>query len=155
MRGATEDGAMILADWEEKTQGLQYADILKVDDVEAEILTGASDIRKAAEMLASYGPKEIVITYKAGVIVYAEGNIYEAPFTSRNFKGRTGRGDTTMGAYLSRRLSHPPKDACQFAAALASLKMEEHGPFRKGLQDVEMLLSKTVTTQPQRHRDTE
>jgi sugar/nucleoside kinase (ribokinase family) len=141
-RIAAKNGTAIMADWEEKAEGLQYVNIVKIDDVEAEILTGTSDLREAAEVLISYGPKEIVITHKTGILVYAEGNIYEAPFTSRSFKGRTGRGDTTMGAYLSRRLTHSPQEACQFAAALVSLKMEEHGPFSKGLQDVEMLLKK-------------
>jgi sugar/nucleoside kinase (ribokinase family) len=89
------------------------------------------------EALALYGPQEIVATYKEGIVVYADGNIYETPFTSRNFKGRTGRGDTTIGAYLSRRLNHSPEESCQFAAALVSLKMEEHGPFRRSLQEVE------------------
>jgi sugar/nucleoside kinase (ribokinase family) len=142
IRGVAENGAAIMSDWEEKAEGLQYVDILKVDDVEAEILTGKPDIRKAAKKLTSYGPKEVVVTYKDGVVVYVDGEIYEAAFTSKNFKGRTGRGDTTMGAYLSRRLTHSPQEACQFAAALVSLKMEEHGPFCKGLQDVEMLLEK-------------
>lgn len=140
MRGTTENGTMLLTDWEEKTVGLAWVDILKVDDVEAEILTGESDVRKAVELLATYGPQEVVMTYKDGIIVYADGDVYEAPFTSRSFKGRTGRGDTTMGAYLSRRLSHSPQEACQFAAALVSLKMEDHGPFRKTLQDVEQRL---------------
>jgi sugar/nucleoside kinase (ribokinase family) len=143
MRGATNDGSMLLTDWEEKEEGLQLVDIVKVDDVEAEILTGTSDLRKAAERLAFYGPEEIVITYKNGVIVWAEGTVYEAPFTSKSFKGRTGRGDTTIGAYLSRRLTHPPREACRFAAALASLKMEEHGPFHKTLQDVEELMGES------------
>ncbi len=140
MRDKTEDGAMRLTDWEEKAAGLALVDILKVDDVEAEILTGESDLRKAVESLAAYGPREIVVTYKDGMIVYTDGIVYEAPFTSRNFKGRTGRGDTTMGAYLARRLSHSPEEACQFAGALVSLKMEEHGPFRKTLQDVNQRL---------------
>ncbi len=148
IRGVAEDGAAILSDWEEKAEGLQYVDILKVDDVEAKILTGKPDIRKAAEKLALYGPREVVVTYKNGVVVYTDGEVYEAAFISRNFKGRTGRGDTTMGAYLSRRLSHSPKEACRFAAALASLKMEEHGPFRKGLHDVEMLLRMSALQSP-------
>ena len=140
MRGATEYGDMLLSDWEEKVEGLQSIDILKVDDVEAEILTGTNQILDAAEKLASYGPKEIVITHKDGVMVYVDGNCYKSPFTSRNFKGRTGRGDTTMGAYLAYRLSHSPEESCRFASALTSLKMEEHGPFHRTLQDVEHVL---------------
>ena len=142
MRGAAEGGAMLLTDWEEKAEGLRGVDIVKVDDVEAEILTGTSDLYTAMEMLASYGPKEIVLTYKHGVMAWAEGFVYESPFTSKRFRGRTGRGDTTIGAYLSRRLTHSPRDACRFAAALASLKMEQHGPFCHARQDVENLLRK-------------
>ena len=137
MRGAANDGSMLMTDWEEKIEGLRLVDIAKADDVEAEILTGISDLRKAAERLAAYGPKEIVISYKKGIVVWAEGNVYEAPLTSKNFKGRTGRGDTAIGAYLSRRLTHSPHEACRFAAALTSLKMEEHGPFHGTLQDAE------------------
>ena len=90
-----------------------------------------------AETLAADGQQEIVMTYKHGVVVWAEGEVYEAPFTSNSVQGCTGRGDTTMGAYLSRRLTHSPGEACRFAAALVSLKMEEHGPFHKTVQDVE------------------
>ena len=140
MRGATPDGAMFMTDWEEKDAGLRYVDIVKVDDVEAEILTGFPELKKAGECLASYGPKEIVITHKHGVAVWAESHLHEAHFTAKSFKGRTGRGDTTIAAYLFRRQTHSPGDACRFAAALTSLKMEEHGPFRKTLQDVEHLL---------------
>ena len=145
MRGARLDGSMFMADWEEKAEGLQDVDIVKVDDVEAEILTGFSELKKAGECLASYGPKEIVITHKHGVAVWAENHLHEAPFTSKSFKGRTGRGDTTIGAYLFRRQTHSPRDACRFAAALTSLKMEEHGPFRKTLQDVEDVLHENST----------
>jgi sugar/nucleoside kinase (ribokinase family) len=59
------------------------------------------------------------------------------PFTNRNQSGRTGRGDTTISAYLARRKTHPPTEALRFAAALASIKMETPGPFAGTLADVE------------------
>jgi len=57
-------------------------------------------------------------------------------FTNRNQSGRTGRGDTTISAYLARRKTHPPTEALRFAAALASIKMETPGPFAGTLADV-------------------
>jgi len=50
--------------------------------------------------------------------------------------GRTGRGDTTFGAYLGHRVAHSPAESLKFAAALVSLKMEGTGPFSGTLDDV-------------------
>ena len=46
----------------------------------------------AAKILESYGPKEIIITHKDGVLVYADGQIYEEPFKLKKIIGRSGRG---------------------------------------------------------------
>ena len=52
---------------------LAYLDILKTDAVEAEYLTGKTDIYEAAKAFAEMGPAEIVLTHKEGVLVYADG----------------------------------------------------------------------------------
>ena len=36
-------------------------------------LTGETDIYKAAAIYAAMGPKEIVLTHKDGVLIYADG----------------------------------------------------------------------------------
>lgn len=49
------DGRLAYEDWPEKETVLPYIDIFKTDAVEAEMLTGQSDIHAAARMLAGWG----------------------------------------------------------------------------------------------------
>jgi len=118
--------------WEEKNEILPLVDILKLDRVEAEILTGEKDPKKALRILAFSGVKEIVLTHRKGAMVYAQGEIYPAFFTGEiKIKGRNGRGDTIAGDYDGQRiLGKSPEDACRHAAALCSLKMKSKGPFK-------------------------
>ncbi|MBC7231922.1 MAG: carbohydrate kinase [Chloroflexi bacterium] len=125
-----EGDELVFRDWQEKEEGLSYVRFLKVDDAEAQVLTGKTDLPAAAKELARYGPCEIVLTHAKGVLVYADGAVHEVPFTPRELKGRTGRGDTCFAAYLARRLTSSPAEACRFAARVTSLKMEAPGPFR-------------------------
>ncbi len=127
-------------DWPDKEEGLRYITYLKVDSAEAEALTRLKDMRAAAAQLADWGPREIVLTHRDGLIVYADGEYYEAAFRPRVIRGRTGRGDTTFATYLGKRLSTTAAEACRYAAAVVSLKLEEPGPFRRPLCEVEALL---------------
>ncbi|MDH7487608.1 MAG: PfkB family carbohydrate kinase [Anaerolineae bacterium] len=132
---------LVFEDWPEKEEGLACVDVLKLDSAEAEVLTGQADMHRAVEELAALGPQEIVLTHAGGVLVYAGDRAYEAPFRPRQIAGRTGRGDTCFAAYLGRRLSAPPQEACRFAAAVTSLKMEKPGPFKGSRQEVEQYLA--------------
>jgi len=131
---------LVHANWPEQAQVLEFVDVLKTDGVEAEILTGETDIKEAAKILAAFGPQEVVVTHRGGVLVYAEGRFYQAPFFPREVKGRTGRGDTCTAAYLGKRLIAPPAEATVWAAALTSLKMEQGGPLRREISEVEALI---------------
>jgi sugar/nucleoside kinase (ribokinase family) len=126
--------------WEEMPVTLGQVDILKSDAVEAEFLTGERDIRKAAQFYASLGPREIVLTHKDGVLIYADGEFIDAGFYPARMDGRSGRGDTCIGTYAAMRLSRPPRDAGIWAAAVTSLKMEDLGPFNRSVSDVEALI---------------
>jgi sugar/nucleoside kinase (ribokinase family) len=108
--------------------------------VEAEFLTGESDFHKAAEKFATMGPREIVLTHKDGLLVYADGNFHAMKFYPARLEGRSGRGDTCLGAYVARRLSLEPHQAAIWAAAVTSLKMEKAGPFDSSLRDVEAFI---------------
>ena len=132
-----EGDELVFRDWPQKQEGLALVDMLKVDTAEAEVLTGQTDVRQAVRELAAYGPKEIVLTHPQGVLVYAGGECYQALFTPREVRGRTGRGDTCFAAYLGRRLTAGPEEAFRFAAAITSLKLEQPGPFRGSIEDVE------------------
>ncbi len=138
-----EDGHLVFRQWPDMAEGLAHVTYLKVDRAEAELLTGQTDLRVAARQLAAYGPpeNEVVVTQSSGVTVYAGGQIYEAPFTSRSLDGRTGRGDTCFATYVGRRLSASPEEATHFAAAVTTLKQEQSGPWRGTLADVAAVLA--------------
>ena len=125
------------SDWPEKEEILSLVDVFKADVVEAEILTGTRDLHEAARTLARFGVPEFVLTHGSGVVVYAEGSFFEAPFKPKTMVGRSGRGDTCLASYLSARISMPPRQATLWAAALTSLKMEVLGPFSGTCEDVE------------------
>lgn len=126
--------------WPEMQETLAYIDILKSDAVEAEFLTGETDIYQAALKYASMGPKEIVLTHKDGVLFYADGQFHEAGFYASQLEGRSGRGDTCIGAYVAMRITKKPVEAGNWAAAVTSLKMEKLGPFDRPMAEVEALL---------------
>ncbi|MBC8402556.1 MAG: hypothetical protein H8E14_13795 [Candidatus Marinimicrobia bacterium] len=130
------------AEWPDKRNVLALIDILKADIVEAESLTGEGDLHRAAEILAGWGPKEIVLTHRNGIVVYADGKYHEATFYPEPLIGRSGRGDTCIASYAAKRLSAPPAEAIIWSAALTSLKMEAEGPIKKTKADVEVLIKR-------------
>ena len=135
------NGELVFRQWPDIAEGLSHVTYLKVDRAEAELLTGQTDLQVAARQLAEYGPREVIVTQSSGVIVFAEGGIYQAPFTPRSLDGRTGRGDTCFATYLGKRLSVSPQEACRYAAAVTTLKQEQPGPWKGSLSDVEAILT--------------
>jgi sugar/nucleoside kinase (ribokinase family) len=111
-------------------------DKLKLDVVEARILTGTEDLEKAGIIVESWGCPEILITRSQGVLARVNGKTHYEKFSNRSVAGRTGRGDTAFAAYLSWRLDHGVAESLKFAAALVSIKMETPGPFKGTLEDV-------------------
>ncbi len=133
--------ALIFRPWQHIAEGLARVTCLKVDRAEAEALTGESDLARAAQRLSAYGPREIVLTENAGVTVYVEGKIYTAPFTPRALVGRTGRGDTCFASYLAKRLDASPAEACRWAGAVTTLKLEAPGPWRGAIADAQAIVT--------------
>jgi sugar/nucleoside kinase (ribokinase family) len=131
---------LVFKPWAGMQEGLAQVTYLKVDRAEAELLTGQADLAMAAQRLAGYGPREVVLTQSSGVTVWAEGRLFQAPFTPRSLRGRTGRGDTCFATYLGRRLTASPDEATRMAALVTSQKMEEPGPWHGNLATVEAML---------------
>ena len=123
-------------DVKDKKEIVSKMDMVKLDVVEARVLTGTEDLEKAAGIIQSWGCSEVVITRSDGVLAGANGECYFEKFSNNSVIGRTGRGDTTFAAYQSRRLEHDVPTSLKFAAALVSIKMETYGPFRGTLEDV-------------------
>ena len=134
-----ENGVLTTDGWSNRAEVLQYATILKTDAVEAKALTGLDDRYEAARKLAEYGPREVLLTHNASVMVYHDGVFDEAPLVPKELRGRSGRGDTCTASYVARRLSAPPSEAVVWSAAVASLKLENEGPFRREMSEVETL----------------
>ena len=124
------------SDVAEKKEIAAMMDKLKLDVVEARILTGEDDLEKAAIVIESWGCPEILITQSEGVLARVHGKTYYEKFSNSNVSGRTGRGDTTFAAYLSHRLNHGVEESLKFAAAVVSIKMETPGPFSGTLEQV-------------------
>jgi len=126
--------------WDEMQATLAQVDVVKSDAVEAEFLTGETNIFKAAKFYADMGPKEIVLTHKDGLLIFADGKFHEMNFYPARLDGRSGRGDTCVGTYVAKRLSLAPRESGIWAAAVTSLKMENLGPFDRSLSDVESFI---------------
>lgn len=119
-----------------KREIVRMMEKVKLDVVEAEMLTGTRDLEQAALTFERWGCPEVVLTQSDGVLARANGQTHYEKFTNRSVVGRTGRGDTTFGGYLAWRLEHDVNESLKFAAALVSIKMETPGPFQGTLEDV-------------------
>ncbi len=123
-------------DVHQKIEIVKQLSKVKLDIVEAKVLTGTDNLEEAAKMIEAWGCPEVVITQAEGVLARVEGKTYYEKFSNRSVVGRTGRGDTTFAAYLAWRMDHGVAESLKFAAALVSIKMETPGPFQGTLQDV-------------------
>ncbi len=124
------------SDVADKKEIAAMMDKLKLDVLEAKLLTGTDDLEKASIIIESWGCSDIMITQSEGVLARVDGKTYYEKFSNSNVSGRTGRGDTTFVAYLSHRLDHDVAESLKFAAALVSIKMETPGPFSGTLEEV-------------------
>ena len=131
-----QTGRTRLSDVAGKREIVSLAQRVKLDVVEAEYLTGTADLEQAAIQFERWGASETMVTRADGVLVRHQGKTYFESFSNTNSTGRTGRGDTTFGAYLARRLDHDVEESLKFAAALASIKMESPGAFAGTLDQV-------------------
>ena len=132
----TETGVIQFRDVPGKREIVGLADIVKLDVIEAEVLTGTRNMEEAARLVEEWGALETILTCSDGAFARCKGKTYFERFSNRSSQGRTGRGDTTTGAYLARRMDHTVQESLRFAVALASIKMETPGPFRGSLEDI-------------------
>lgn len=120
----------------EKKEIASIVTMLKLDALEARILTGHTDPDLALGEIESWGCPEIIMTRPDCVYGRLHQKTHREKFTNKGTAGRNGRGDTTFAGYLSRRQTHSPEESLKFAAAVASIKLEKLGPFNATLQNV-------------------
>ncbi|HVM90222.1 MAG TPA: PfkB family carbohydrate kinase [Puia sp.] len=128
-----ENQKVYAIDWPEKKDALQYVNILKANEFEMQVLTGSADVKKSAGILSDWGIKEIVITLGSrGSVIFDGSRFYHVPAYSPMISvvDATGCGDTYMAGYLYQRFKGTSfQKAGEFAAAMATLKIESSGPF--------------------------
>jgi sugar/nucleoside kinase (ribokinase family) len=108
-----------------------------------EVLTGHSDVYSGAKTLADWGVKEVIITLGSkGSVILHQGVYYSIPaYYPVSVEDATGCGDTYMAGYLYQRTKGAGiQQAGEFAAAMATLKIESSGPFTGTKEDVYALL---------------
>jgi sugar/nucleoside kinase (ribokinase family) len=140
---------VIFGDWKQKTQALPYVSILKANDFEMELLTGTSNVKDSALILAAYGIKEVIITLGSkGSIIYSDNVFYTIPaFEPTSVVDATGCGDTYMAGYLYQKTKGASIDvAGTFGAAMATLKIQSSGPFSGTIDHVNTLLLAAAET---------
>lgn len=134
-------------DWSNKKEMLKYINILKVNEHEAEVLTGLTDYQQAAIQLAEWGVKEILLTLGSlGSLIYAENKFYKIPaYPPKEAVDATGCGDTYVMGYLyMRNKGASYQEAGCFAAALSTLKIEKSGPFSGNEDDVLKMIKGSI-----------
>jgi fructokinase len=82
-------------------KGIKYADILKLSDIELEIITGTTDMKKGCEVLISKGVKLIAVTLGANGCYYkfSQGDGQIATYDTKVID-TTGAGDAFLGGLL-------------------------------------------------------
>ena len=127
-----KNGEVEYRNWDQRETVLPFVHVLKANEDEATILTGESNIHDAAQWIAARGVQEVVITMGSkGSMVLCQGKFYEIPaYPPHTLVDATGCGDTYMAGYLYQR--NRSTDVTQsgiFAAAMATIKLENFGPF--------------------------
>ncbi len=131
---------------------LPHADLLKVNEIELELLTQTNDVEQGSAMLLARGPKIIVVT------LGADGSYFRAPNASgyvKSFKvdaiDSTGCGDSFVGALLTQIVKFGIADidahiqeALQFANAAGAITATRRGaiPALPTRQEVHAFLQK-------------
>lgn len=133
------DEEVFPCDWTEKREALRMIDILKVNEHEAEVLTGEKDLRKACLLLAQWGVKEVLLTLGSmGSVILADGKFYEIPvYVPEKEIDATGCGDTYVMGYLYMRAQGADiEQAGHFASVIAGKKLEISGPFSGSEEEI-------------------
>lgn len=130
------------------TKGLQYADVLKVSEEEALLLTGEEDNLKAAEKLHAAGIKLVCVTLgEKGALYYHRNGHGVVKGYRCNAIDTTGAGDTFFGAVVHQLLQKGDingltvkelEEILAFANAAASVCIEGYGgiPSIPSLEDI-------------------
>jgi sugar/nucleoside kinase (ribokinase family) len=126
------DGAVMLGPWADAARVLALVDVVKTDELEADMIVGVSDPLEASRRLQRLGVDEVLVTRgeRGSLVRWPSGARFVDAIEPRRRTDASGCGDTFLAAYVHRRVAGgDPVDSAWFAAAAASLKLEAYGPF--------------------------
>ena len=120
---------------EELKKALAEVDVLLINETEARMLSGISNLKKAAEVIQKMGPRTLVIKRgEHGVMLFSDGGIFSAPaFPLDEVHDPTGAGDSFAGGFMGHLakagdLSHVQlRRAVIYGSVMASYAVEEFG----------------------------
>jgi sugar/nucleoside kinase (ribokinase family) len=120
---------------EELKKALAEVDVLLLNETEARMLSGLSNLKKAAEVIRKLGPRTLVIKRgEHGVMLFAEDGIFSAPaFPLDEVHDPTGAGDSFGGGFmghLARAGDFSPgqlRRAVIYGSVMASYAVEKFG----------------------------
>lgn len=124
--------------WDELIEVLKKIDVITINDEEARQLSGEYSLVKAAQRIADFGPKYVVIKKgEHGALLFNKGNIFFAPaLPLEEVFDPTGAGDTFAGGYIgylanTKDISFENmKNALIYGSNLASFSVEKFGTRR-------------------------
>ncbi|MFW9788479.1 MAG: carbohydrate kinase family protein [Candidatus Thorarchaeota archaeon] len=108
----------------EKTQS--YLDVIKPNQLEAELITGESDPYLAAELLVELASETCVITLgKEGSLIYDGADFSTIPAYDTEEVDANGAGDVYLAAFAAQSIAGKPNIVSgAYASSIASLKVE-------------------------------
>jgi sugar/nucleoside kinase (ribokinase family) len=120
---------------EELKKALAEVDILVINETEARMLSGISNLNRAAEVIQEMGPRTLVIKRgEHGAVLFSEGGIFFAPaFPLAEVHDPTGAGDSFAGGFMGHlaktgELSDAQlRRAVIYGSVMASYAVEEFG----------------------------
>ena len=142
--------------WDELIEVLKKIDVITINDEEARQLSGEYSLVKAAQRIAKFGPKYVVIKKgEHGALLFHEGNIFFAPaLPLEEVFDPTGAGDTFAGGFIGYLASSKDisfenmKNALIYGSNLASFSVEKFGTRR-----MEYLTSKEIQKRLRRFKE--
>ena len=122
---------------------LRSVDVLKLDRQEFLIFSGSPSLSEGVERVLAEGVHDLIVTDGSlGSIIHGNGDsFFIDAVPPRRVVDATGCGDTYLAAYMTKRMTSEDLEECgEFAAAAASLNLENFGPFKGTGKDVAEIL---------------
>ncbi len=118
---------------------LKYLDYLILDALELKFISQKNSFQNALSCFRRSGLKNLLVTLgKSGSWLILSGKKYKIKaFSPRHLVDPTGAGDSFLAGFLkAQEMFQNPKIQGEFAAMVATLTIEQHGPFQNNIQTV-------------------